>query len=194
MAEFKTDENAFNEIVKRTAQQQTSQEAQLRQRMQDSSQPLTLQTQQEQAGRANIGDIQRQQQGQTEFNQALQRQSDLTLGAQQQTIGGQQEFATSQLEQNVQNRNTDIYYRLFQNRKLTARQFEKLTGITVQQEASRRKVQESNDPGTEFFGGNFARPDELAAITTLRGFENQQQKPSPSEQSAISLINAFDRE
>jgi hypothetical protein len=195
MADFNTDDNAYNEVVRRTAAQEKMGQEQLRQRMTDfgiASQPLTIQSQNDQANLTNMGDIQRQREGQQEFNQALQRQAGLGLGAQEQTIQGQQDFATSQLDQAKQNRNIDIYYRLFQSNKMTARQFERLTGIPVK--AYSASVNTTDDPFGDFFGRNIANPDEKAAIATFRGFENTPEGPTDSEQSAISLINSFDRE
>ena len=117
----------------------------------------------------------------------MQNQSDFTQAAQQENLAAQQQFATDTANINMENTKFDVYYNLALANKLSARQFEKLTGIpiTVYSNAKKQK------PTVKGF---FDTPDNSYWNEATRGdiktwIEDQVNQGNMTDQQALELWN-----
>lgn len=126
--------NLYNQLKSEAAQSRSMADANLKKRLSDlnqSSQSLTTSNNATMAGMNDLGNINAQQQGFINQQNALQQQANLQSQAQAADIYANNYANQSNAELTDANSKFDIYYNLYNNKKITASQFKKLTGIDV---------------------------------------------------------------
>jgi len=126
--------NLYNQLKSEAAQSRSMADANLKKRLSDlnqSSQSLTASNNAAMAGMNDLGNINAQQQGFINQQNALQQQVNLQSQAQAADIYANNYANQSNAELTDANNKFDIYYNLYNNKKITASQFKKLTGIDV---------------------------------------------------------------
>lgn len=131
--------NLYNQLKSEAAQSRSMADANLKKRLSDlnqSSQSLTASNNAAMAGMNDLGNINAQQQGFINQQNALQQQVNLQSQAQAADIYANNYANQSNAELTDANNKFDIYYNLYNNKKITASQFKKLTGIDVKEYSS----------------------------------------------------------
>lgn len=131
--------NLYNQLKSEAAQSRSMADANLKKRLSDlnqSSQSLTAFNNAAMAGMNDLGNINAQQQGFINQQNALQQQVNLQSQAQAADIYANNYANQSNAELTDANNKFDIYYNLYNNKKITASQFKKLTGIDVKEYSS----------------------------------------------------------
>lgn len=138
--------NAYDGLKQEAAYNQALIDDNLKKRMNDigAGQSLTVQNNAQMANLNNLGNIGRQQQAYTDYQNMLNAQTQAAAAAQQAEIYANNYANQSNALINDENNKFNTYYNLYLNNKMTAKQFKALTGIDVKSVSSGSGSSSSN--------------------------------------------------
>jgi hypothetical protein len=157
--------NSYNQLVSQQATNNKLEQQRLAQRMANmgiaAPSSLTIENNTMMSGRNDIGDIQRQNQAYTGVQNAMIDQTDANAAAQSAEITANMNAAQNASILDEQRSKMERYYNLYANKKMTANQFKKLTGINAKAWGAAREP---------------LNPDDLFPMTTSEATESARNK------------------
>lgn len=125
--------NSYNDLKQALAQNQALANANLKKRMADigQGQSLTVENNRQMANQNNLGNVALQQQAFTDYQNALNQQTQANAAAQASQIYADNYANKTNALLNDENNKFSTYYNLYLKKKITAKQFKSLTGVDV---------------------------------------------------------------